>query len=123
MLNGGETRPVVWRFITAGSAAAAMLASSVEPGFAQHDFFDWDPRSSEQPSFVRFSTEALLPPFALIPSDPSVSNGDTSWLDPSPALPAGSPSTTFVRPNEPSATGTVSQPVSCPQPTLPSPGP
>jgi rare lipoprotein A len=123
MFNGTGIRRVIWRLVAAGSASATMLAGGAEPGFAQQDFFDRDTHPTlEQPSFVRFSNELLVPPISLPPSESFLPDAESSWLDPRPAIAADSPSTRFVRPNEPSTTGAVTQPVSCP-PNPPAPAP
>jgi len=97
-----------------------MLAGSTEPGFAQQDFFDRDSHPAlEQPSFIRFSDELLVPPLSLSPPEAFVPNAESSWLDPRPAFSADSSSTRFIRPNEPSTTGAVTQPVTCPEPNPP----
>ena len=119
MLNGAEIRLWLWNLVASVSATVIVLAGSVEPGLAQHDFFDREPISgTKPPTFVRLSSDALLAFPLALPLDANGSNLESSWLDPSPIGAIGSPSATFIRSDEPSTTGTApaAKPESCPEP-------
>lgn len=126
MLNGTEIRLWLWRIVASASATATVLAGGIEPGFAQQDFFDREAISAtKQPSFVRFSGDALLAFPLILPVDGNVPDLESSWLDPSPIGAVGTPSATFIRSDEPSTTGTAvaAKPESCPEPLPATPAP